>query len=33
MDRQQNIAIRMQRAVQAGEIPGMVLALGTVLGL
>ena len=28
MDRQQNIAIRMQRAVQAGEIPGMVLALG-----
>ena len=28
MDRQQNIAIRMQKAVQAGEIPGMVLALG-----
>ena len=28
MDRQQDIAIRMQKAVQAGEIPGMVLALG-----
>lgn len=28
MDRQQDIAIRMQQAVQAGEIPGMVLALG-----
>jgi CubicO group peptidase (beta-lactamase class C family) len=28
MDRQQDIAIRMQKAVQAGEIPGLVLALG-----
>jgi CubicO group peptidase (beta-lactamase class C family) len=28
MDRQQDIAIRMQQAVQAGAIPGLVLALG-----
>jgi CubicO group peptidase (beta-lactamase class C family) len=28
MDRQQDIAIRMQKAVQAGAIPGLVLALG-----
>ncbi|MCA3280802.1 MAG: beta-lactamase family protein [Roseomonas sp.] len=28
MERQEDIAIRMQKAVQAGEIPGMVLALG-----